>query len=704
MTLYLPRLPLSLAITSAISTAMLTSASAISAEPAESSIELDAVTVSADFRDTNVQELPEAVTVIGTNQIQSRSAQHLESVLSFAPNVNFSSGASRGRYFQIRGIGERSQFIDPVNPSVGLMIDGIDMTGLGGAATLMDVEQVEVLRGPQGTRFGANALAGMINIKSNDATKETEGYVAAKVGNYNTHSESAAISGSIADNVQGRLAINSFQSDGYMENEYLDKENTNNLDEVVVRGKLAVQLSENTNVGLTYFYADIDNGYDAFSLEKNRKTYSDDPGVDTQDTDAVSLFIDSKLSDVIQLESEFTGSWTQAEYSYDDDWSYPGIALGWEYKAYDQYLRDSDRSSADIRILSGEKGRIFSGSSDWVVGVYLLQREEGLTRNYEYIPNQFESTLKTSSTAMYGEINTDLNDTLRLITGLRVENWISNYDDNSLVEGEVDEVLIGGKITLESMLNINHLAYVSLARGYKAGGTNTDPDISEKNREYETEFNNAVELGLKSSMFNDELTTRLSAFYIQRKNQQVKSSYSYLENGTPRFQDYLANAAEGKNYGLELESNLDITSNLNWSLSAGYLVTEFVDYTYENDDGIFNKNGRAQAHAPEYSFTSSIRYSLTPALSFGLEAESKDKFYYSDSHDEQSAAYALLHARIEYSRSNYSFALYGRNITNRDYAVKGYYFGIDPRLEYADEKQEQLGAPRLVGIEGRYNF
>ncbi|MBA35974.1 MAG: TonB-dependent receptor [Oleispira sp.] len=704
MTLYLPRLPLSLAITSAISTAMLTSASAISAEPAESSIELDAVTVSADFRDTNVQELPEAVTVIGTNQIQSRSAQHLESVLSFAPNVNFSSGASRGRYFQIRGIGERSQFIDPVNPSVGLMIDGIDMTGLGGAATLMDVEQVEVLRGPQGTRFGANALAGMINIKSNDATKETEGYVAAKVGNYNTHSESAAISGSIADNVQGRLAINSFQSDGYMENEYLDKENTNNLDEVVVRGKLAVQLSENTNVGLTYFYADIDNGYDAFSLEKNRKTYSDDPGVDTQDTDAVSLFIDSKLSDVIQLEAEFTGSWTQAEYSYDDDWSYPGIALGWEYKAYDQYLRDSDRSSADIRILSGEKGRIFSGSSDWVVGVYLLQREEGLTRNYEYIPNQFESTLKTSSTAMYGEINTDLNDTLRLITGLRVENWISNYDDNSLVEGEVDEVLIGGKITLESMLNINHLAYVSLARGYKAGGTNTDPDISEKNREYETEFNNAVELGLKSSMFNDELTTRLSAFYIQRKNQQVKSSYSYLENGTPRFQDYLANAAEGKNYGLELESNLDITSNLNWSLSAGYLVTEFVDYTYENDDGIFNKNGRAQAHAPEYSFTSSIRYSLTPALSFGLEAESKDKFYYSDSHDEQSAAYALLHARIEYSRSNYSFALYGRNITNRDYAVKGYYFGIDPRLEYADEKQEQLGAPRLVGIEGRYNF
>ncbi len=125
--------------------------------------------MSADFRDTDVQELPEAVTVIGADNIALRSAEHLEQVFSFAPNVNFSSGSSRGRYFQIRGIGERSQFVDPVNPSVGLMIDGIDMTGLGGAATLFDVQQVEVLRGPQGTRFGANALAGMINIQTKAA-------------------------------------------------------------------------------------------------------------------------------------------------------------------------------------------------------------------------------------------------------------------------------------------------------------------------------------------------------------------------------------------------------------------------------------------------------------------------------------------------------------------------------------------------------
>lgn len=489
-----------------------------------------------------------------------------------------------------------------------------------------------------------------------------------------------------------------------MENEYLDKNNTNNIDEVVVRGKLSAQLSEHTDLNLTYVYADIDNGYDAFSLEKNRKTYTDEPGTDAQDTDAFSLSLNSKLSNAIQLETQLTGSWTQSEYSYDDDWSYPGIAPVWEYKAYDQYFRDNERASADIRLLSGSQGRIFSGSSDWVVGLYFMQRDEDLKRNYEFITQRFESTLKTHSSAAYGEINSDLSPSLRLITGLRIENWVSDYDDNNQVSGETDETLLGGKVTLESMFDINHLAYVSLARGYKAGGINTNPDISQDKREYDTEFNNTLELGLKSSLLNDHLTTRLSAFYIQRKNQQVKSSYSYLENGTPRFQDYLANAAEGKNYGLEIEADWDINRKLNWALSAGYLVTEFVDYTYENDDGVFNKNGRDQAHAPEYSLASAVSYSLTPELSVQLEAEAKDKFYYSDSHDEQSAAYALLHARLAYTRANYSLSIYGRNLTNRDYTVKGFYFGIDPRLEYADEKQEQLGEPRLVGIEGRYSF
>jgi len=722
-------LPLSLAITSAITT-MLTSANAISAEPVDA-VELDTVTVSADFRNSNVQDLSEAVTVIGADNIEARSAQHLESVLSFAPNVNYSSGASRGRYFQIRGIGERSQFIDPLNPSVGLMIDGIDMTGLGGAATLFDVEQVEVLRGPQGTRFGANALAGMINIKSKAATKEAEGYVAVKAGNYNTHSESAAISGSITDNVQGRLAINSHQSDGYMENEFLDKENTNNIDEVVARGKLAAQLSANTNLGLSYFYADIDNGYDAFSLDNNRTTYSDEPGVDAQETHAFALSLDSKLNSSVILETEITTAKSDVEYSYDEDWAYgqytwisndpvytpdpcdttqgPCLAPTDGYSSTDQYLRDYQRNSFDIRMLSAEEGRIFAGSTDWVVGFYHQTRSEDLVRNYTWDP-QYTSTLDVTSTSLYTELTTDLSEQSRIIYGVRVEQWQNDFENSLSTGSDETEMLLGGQFTLESLVNNDHLAYVSLARGYKAGGANSASVISEDKRTFETEYNNTLELGLKSSLLNDELVTRIAAFYIQRKNQQVKQSFVTQETGeAPDFTDFIANAAEGKNQGIEIESQWQVLEQLRWDLSFGYLKAEFTDYeiSAEDDDDaskMIDKKGRAQALAPEYSLASGLSFSATEALTFSLESEAKDEFYFSDSHDEKSKAYVLWHARIAFQQGPFQAALFGRNLTGKEQEVRGFNFGNDPRDGYSNTRWIQLGEPRLVGIEARYSF
>ncbi|MFW5440252.1 MAG: TonB-dependent receptor plug domain-containing protein, partial [Methylophilaceae bacterium] len=135
-------------------------------------IAVDNVVVSADFRPSTAAETPISLTEIDEETIESRGAQHLEEVLNLAPNVNVSSGASRGQFYQIRGIGERSQFNAPINPSVGLIIDGIDFSRTGGAATLFDINSIEVLRGPQGTKFGTNGLAGTINMRSKEPTKD----------------------------------------------------------------------------------------------------------------------------------------------------------------------------------------------------------------------------------------------------------------------------------------------------------------------------------------------------------------------------------------------------------------------------------------------------------------------------------------------------------------------------------------------------
>ena len=127
---------------------------------------LPEIVVTADYRSAKELQSPTSISVITKEVVAVRGAQHFEDIIGTIPNVNFASGTNRARFFQIRGIGERSQFEAPLNPSVGLIIDNVDYSGVGTAATLMDVEQIEIMRGPQGTRYGANALAGLINIKT----------------------------------------------------------------------------------------------------------------------------------------------------------------------------------------------------------------------------------------------------------------------------------------------------------------------------------------------------------------------------------------------------------------------------------------------------------------------------------------------------------------------------------------------------------
>jgi outer membrane receptor protein involved in Fe transport len=696
----------------------------------EETVQLETVKVSADFRQLDLQQIPSAITVIGEDQIQNRNADHLETVLSLAPNVNYSSGSSRGRYFQIRGIGERSQFIDPVNPSVGLIVDGIDLTGLGGAATLFDIQQVEVLRGPQGIAFGANALAGAINIKSKQPTKETEGYAEAKFGNYNSQGLGGAISGSLSDNVQARFAINQFKTDGYMNNTHLNREDTNNINETIVRAQVAWQVNNNNNINISLLKTDINNGYDAFSLDNNRTTYSNEPGKDTQDTNALAVTWHSKINNAFELQVNASGSQTDSEYSYDEDWAFGEYTFNDDdpvytpdpcitslgpclntidgYSSFDQYFRDYSRNAFDIRLVSGQDGRVFNDSTEWVFGAYNSSKNESLIRNYTF-DSQYKSEITTDSTALYSELTTQLSLNSRLIYGVRIENTSFDFEDNKGLNKSQSETLWGGKITLESMVALDHLTYLSFSRGFKAGSVNRSPDISELERLYDTEINHTIETGIKSSLLNDDLQTRLAVFFTQREDQQVKQSFLYYSSGKPKFSDYFANAGEGHNYGIELESTYQLSNTTALDLSIGLLKTEFIDYEFSSTDDNDNiitvsKNGRDQAHAPVYSASTAITHMLTPCISLRIETELKDSFYFSASHDEKSKAYQLWNASVNYTLDNLDLSLHGRNLTDKDYATRGFGFGNDPRDGYSDTQHIQLGDPRLISLQARYNF
>ncbi len=672
--------------------------------------ELESITVTSDFRPTILDESTASVSIINKEDIQKRGAKHIEEVLNSASNVNSASGASRAHYFQIRGIGERSQFKAPVNPSVGLYVDGIDMSKNGASATMFDIEQIEVIKGPQGTRYGANALAGIINLKSTPPSRETKVHVEGTIAEYKTKSFGLAAGGTLLkDKLLGRASIFKHKSDGYMKNSFLKRSDTNAHDELTARAHLKWLVNDNFSVNLKYLHLDIDNGYDAFTLDNSRISKADEPGSDTQKTDAFSLSGDYYINTKVTLQASANFSDSRLVYSYDEDWSFDGEFTQDQgpYKSFDKYNRDRQNSALEARLLSGKDGRIFNDSTSWVAGFYYDEKSENLVREYTYLENDFKSSYNTTTTSVYGQLDSIINDKLIFITGLRVELWDAKYSDSDEVYIKTDETLYGGKIGLEYELNSNHLSHVTLSRGFKAGGVNTDGTLPKKLLDFGTEYLWNIEAGVNSNLLNDTLKTRVSAFYAQRRDQQVNSSLlTARDDGSTDFTGYVDNAAKGKNYGLEIQTSYKAIKDLHISSSIGLLKAQYDEFIDPKliEDGI-NLKGRDQAHAPNYTYSLSAHYQIVPELSAGITFEGKDGFYFSDRHNAKADKCNLVNANIKYETDGYSVRLWGRNLTDEDYDVRGFgSFGNSPGNGYQTETYTQKGEPKVVGITLAYDY
>ena len=404
---------------------------------------IEEIIVRAELRDTTLSELAASATVIDP-AAAGTTVQHLEEILNRAPNVNFASGASRGRFVQIRGVGERGQFSEPLNSSVGLVVDGVDLSGIGTAATLFDVAQVEILRGPQGTLYGANALAGLINIVTADPGDEFEAMVRMDAGDYGAFGLGAAVSGPLGERGGYRVSGQRYRDDGFMDNEFLGRENTNNHDERSYRAKI-VWRGASADWKLVAGQVDVDNGYDAFSLDNDRDTLSDQPGQDQQQTSYGAVSVDWQMNDAVSFQSVLSAADSEIDYGYDEDWTFTGFHP-WEYSSTDRYRRDRTTVSMDARWLSNPGHD--SGGWDWVAGVYGLRQEVDLVREYTFLGGPFGSDYEIERLAAYGELSRPFSELWRVSIGLRYERHGSEYDDAFGLSFDPDDDLLGGRVLL----------------------------------------------------------------------------------------------------------------------------------------------------------------------------------------------------------------------------------------------------------------
>lgn len=663
--------------------------------------DIERVIVSGDFRQTTLDQLSASATILDQERLRSRQPSHIDSVLNSIPNVNFAAGASRGRFVQIRGIGERSQFAEPINPSVSFIVDEFDFSGLAAAGLIFDTKQLEVYRGPQATLYGTGALAGAVKLSSNDVGSDAPDYVEARIGN----KESYRIEGATGDDINTdwgyRVALVHNRSDGFVENTFLNRSDTAKIDETALRFAVEGSVDERTTLALTYRWYDIDNGYDAFSLDNDNKTLSDEPGFDEHQTHAVSArsTTNTAAGDFILIATHASHN---IAYGYDEDWTFTGFHP-WGYTSFDAYFRDVETQTGEMRFVSSDSAALFDGMTDWTIGVFYKSTEEKLLRQYTYLDSDFASEYTPTTTAIYAQTESRLNENLVLVAGLRVENYDFDYADNNQLTRAFDTTMVGGKIALQYTQG-DHFYYGSISRGYKGAGFNPDSRVNDNQRFFDEEYNWNYEVGVKGPLFTPDLIARAAIFYMDRKDTQV-SDFDVItrDDGTAGFVDIIDNADLGTNKGAELELSWIASDAWQLDASVGYLSATFEGYTLADGTEVSEQR---QAQSPKWTANLYSEYALTDNMLWRVDVDYKSEYRFSDGHDVTSPSTTLVNSEILVLHGDWQTSLWVQNAFDREYYTRGFGgFSNDPRDEYAfDEPYYQIGNGRQFGVTVKYAF
>ncbi len=657
---------------------------------------LDEIIVKADFRGRAITELPSSVTVIDAAFIEQAAVQHFEELVNIVPNLNWSGDGHRARYFQIRGVGELEQYQGAPNPSVGFIIDDIDFSGIGTIATLFDIGTVEVLRGSQGSRYGANALGGLIYVRSKDPSAERDGRVRLTAGDDDARALGLAFGGALNEqnSVLFRLSAHKHESNGFRDNAFLDREDTNGRDETGLRFGLSFDPSASFGGRLSVIYSKVDNGYDAFAIDNSYTMLSDKPGEDSQDSLGASLRFDWSDVGPGELTSITAFASSDIDFSFDADW---GNDDSWSPVLYDYVslsARNRDTLSQEFRYTMDQ----------WLFGLYALRLDESLATlnlgeyfdpGYNFADSldyPFDSGYDSTNIAAFTQFNTKLSDVTSVTAGLRFERRTTSYSDSDGLEAGPSDSLWGGELSISHDFSGSLTGFAALSRGFKAGGFNLGP-VPDIWRFFEDEAMWTVETGIKSAFNDGAVTLNASVFHSWREDQQVRASFQLVPNDPASFGFATVNIDGGTSYGAEADLTWAATESLRFYASTGLLFGGFAD-TVEQFPWL---GGRDQAHAPRYTFSGGAAWQGPGGVFARLDVTARDEFYFDVSHDQQSDAYALLNARVGWENEDWRVHVWGRNLADKYYAVRGFYFGNEPP-DFPAALYTRAGDRRHIGL------
>lgn len=703
------------------------------------------VLVTATKQEADRQAVPATVDVADQNELRSSGARGLGDLWPLMPLVTQSDPA----HLSIRGVGygETPRTGGEENPTrgmlspIGVYIDGLPIEtarGLAAFDDLLDVEQVEVLKGPQGTLYGRNTLGGVVSVTSHDpgAHAEVDGRIF--YGSDNELRISAAGGGPLGDAFGARVAAGYSQSDGTLKNRITGDDSTAEWQRVQGRGKAVWRVGQELDLRLTVSGTRYEGSTDTwvpFADRERRETQTNKPGDQTVDGATAALQADwhSGPDDTFTVVGGVASAKDDVSYDADRNASDAANVVGWNRATTTSLeARWSHHGKDPVNWLAG----VFAENekADYDTRTRFSDAPTGIGPYYQVIgyPEILhkDSEAISNSVALFGEGTWDIDRHWALTAGVRLGFERSKFDweqvttntsvpitptpafppFNTTIPGDIGfdahasrtEGVVLPKGALTFHIDEQRMVYASVVRGYRAGGFNTNASSqSSAETQYDPEFTWNYELGMRSRWFDRKLGVDLTGFYTDWRNQQV------FTNAIQAYDVIVVNASRSHVAGAELELAWREREGLSVWADGGVQQAEYdVREGRVAHIGAFgstvdevNFAGKNFALVPQWTWALGASYRHASGVFGRVDWHGQGWAYVDDENTERADPVALLDARIGWAGKWCSLALVGRNLTDETYVTNSFHIPGDPIFGTPDTTYVRLGGSRSIGAE-----
>nr|WP_321510334.1 TonB-dependent receptor [uncultured Hyphomonas sp.] len=699
------------------------------AEPVEQTRSLQKVVITARKQQETSLEAPLSVTAFTSDTLINEGIGDPDALALRTPGMTYGNfGDSKLSPTSLRGVigGAGSAGADP---AVAYYLDEVFLgQGVGAAVDLFDLERVEVLRGPQGTLFGRNAIGGAVSYTTARPTDEFEARLEAEAGNYDYYRIGAVVSGPLVkDTVSGRLAFQKTERGGLSDNVVLGQE-VNTEGSWSARGQLLFNLGVETEWLLTADYKEIDQEplifetlkyiegttfvsvLDAFAIERNadpfdRKVYADQQPVETAEIWGASSTFTTTISGV-----DITNITSYREHDYFSRTDTDRSALSW---LYDGDPETTQRFSNEFRL------NWSSGDLDWILGTYYYDQEAS---NLSFIEigsdladllgapeaaggrSGSDARMDTRSIAAFASMTWNVSEKLDVTLGARYTDEekkidYSQSDPFGLLGGDFSVTGSDSWSEVTPTANVRYrftpetIGYVTVSSGFKSGGYNDAlGDANGISFDPETLWN--YEVGLKGELFDGQMQASLAVFYMDWTDIQITTD----NPNTPLYDPQISNAGAAHSTGVELEVLSRVTDYLTVGLNAALQEAEF-------DEGILPDGTPLDKipYAPDYTLNLNADYEapLTQTLDWfvGGSVLARGESYLTQDNqaDGRVESYTLynLSAGIAANDGSWRFSIWGENLGDEE--VKQRLFDLSG-TDVVGQKFVVLGDPETYGV------